>query len=263
MKNIETVGKIVRIYPINEFKSGEREGKVGSLLLGDETGTIRVVFWNKMTEELEKLKENEILHIKDTYLKDNSGRLELHFNDSSKLVSNPKGETIETIKTNSTQRKKIQELNEHDTAELLGTIVQVYEPRFFEICPECQKRVRIKEEKFNCNDHGDITPDYSFVFSLFLDDGSGSIRTVLWQQQAQDLLKMDNIEILKFKDNIETFDPIKNDLLGTIIKVDGRVVKNTMFDRLEFSAQNINIEPNPDEELERLDKELETIKEVE
>lgn len=261
MRNIETAGKIVRIFPINTFKSGEREGKVGSLVLGDETGTIRLVFWNNKTEELEKLKEEDVLHISNSYLKENQGRLELHINDSATIKVNPEDIKIDSVTTTpqamESQRRKISELKEGESSELLGTIVQVYEPRFFEVCPECGKRVRLREDKYPCDEHGNVTPAYSYVLSLFLDDGSGSIRLVLWQQQTNELLKTNNEDFAKYRENMEAFDPIKTDLLGGIIKVGGRAVKNTMFDRMEFLINTLDTNPDPDKEIEKLDKEIE------
>jgi len=253
MKSIETTGKVTKVYSISTFKTGEREGKVGSLLFGDDSGMIRLVFWNKMTEEMEKIKEEDILLLKDVYPRDNKGRLELHINDSSSITINPEGVSIGDVKTLKVERRKISELKENDSVELLGTIVQVYEPRFFEVCPDCGKRIRPKDEGFACEEHGSVKPSFSYVLSLFLDDGTESMRTVLWKQQTQELLKKSNEEILKYKDNIESFDPVKTELLGTIIKVDGRVVKNSMFERMEFFTQHVVVNPDPEEELKRLD----------
>src|SRR3989338_7421691 len=37
MRTVETLGKVLQVYEIREFKTDKREGKVGSFLLGDET----------------------------------------------------------------------------------------------------------------------------------------------------------------------------------------------------------------------------------
>ena len=60
-------------------------------------------------------------------------------------------------------------------------------------------------------------------------------------------------EIVKYKDETDKFEEVKTELLGNIIKVVGRVNKNEMFDRLEFNAQLVFTEPNPEEELKKLD----------
>src|SRR3989344_4265736 len=46
MRNVELLGKIIALYEIREFNTGARSGKVGSFMLADETGSIRIVLWN-------------------------------------------------------------------------------------------------------------------------------------------------------------------------------------------------------------------------
>ena len=51
MRDVELVAKVLRIYPTRRFTSNGRKGQVASLLVGDETGTIRMSLWNEKTEE--------------------------------------------------------------------------------------------------------------------------------------------------------------------------------------------------------------------
>jgi len=44
--SLNLVGKVVDIYEVREFDKNNRKGKVASLLIGDETGTCRVVLWD-------------------------------------------------------------------------------------------------------------------------------------------------------------------------------------------------------------------------
>ena len=50
-----------------------------------------------------------------------------------------------------------------------------------------------------------------------------------------------------------TFEDVKNELLGKIISVTGRVTQNEMFARKEFVVQFVNSKPDPKKEMERLD----------
>src|SRR3989344_6075555 len=86
MTSVNIVGKIIQVYSVREFDNGTRQGKIGSLLLGDETGTIRVVMWDTN-------------HIKD--------------------------------------------LNENENATISGTVVQIFEPRFYEACSQSNKKVNL------------------------------------------------------------------------------------------------------------------------
>jgi len=77
------------------------------------------------------------------------------------------------------------------------------------------------------------------VVNAFLDDGTDNIRAVFFRNQVESLLNKSEKEVLSFKDNPDQFQPVKEDLLGTIFKVGGRVTKNQMFERVEFIVNSI------------------------
>ena len=257
MRNVEILGKVQNVFEIRDFTTDRGSGKVGSFFVADETGSIRATCWHAATQKMEKLKQGEVVKIKGAYVKDNQGRLELHLNDKSEVVINPPGETIGEVAEKpampEAKRKKISDLSEADTSvKVLGTIVQAFDPRFFEICPECGKRIRQREDSFVCEAHNKVTPDYSFVMNCFLDDGSENIRAVFFREQAVQLINKSKEDILKYRELPEKFEEVKNELLGKIVKITGRVTKNTMFDRIELLARDVDIKPDPEEELAHL-----------
>lgn len=257
MRGVEVTGKVMRKYEIKEFSTGERSGKVSSFVMGDETGMLRVTLWNDQADNLNKINEGDIVQIKSAYVRENRGVNELHLNTNSELSINPEGVSIGEVKEVQSQvekvRKQIKDLTENDNnVEILGTIVQVFDIRFFTACPECNKRVYEREGKFSCGVHGDVEPAHNYVLNLFIDDGSENIRTVLWKEQTLRLLGKTDAEVLKYKDDATAFEGVKNDLLGNIVKLVGKVNKNEMFDRLEFSAQLVFNEPDPEEEIKKL-----------
>ena len=256
MRSVETVGKVIRKFDVREFNVNGRQGKVGNMIIGDETGTARVALWGNVADNLAKLNEGDIVKIVSGYVRENNGAKEIHMNERSSIVINPPGEEIgevnETKPANA--RKKIGELKENDNnIELFGTIVQAFEPRFFEVCPECGKRAKPSEEGFICSQHNKVEPDYSYVMNVSLDDGTESIRTVFFRQQVEKLLNKSREDIMKYKDDISSFESVKTDLMGNQIKVSGRTVKNAMFERLEFIANDVDINPNPEDEIKRLE----------
>jgi len=256
MRNVETLGKVQRLFELREFQTENRSGKVASLVIADETGSIRIVMWGDQTDKINQIKENDIIKIISGYVRENQGRKEVHLNDRSKLMINPPGEKIDTVKEYTSQRKSIENLQESDeNIELLATIVQIFDLRFFPICPECRKRAKEENNQFICLDHNQIIPSYSYVLNLILDDGTETIRCVFFKNQVERLLKKTQEEILKFKDNPSKVDTIKNELLGKIIKIIGRVTKNSMFDRLEFISQLVFPNPDPQEEIQKLEAE--------
>ena len=262
MRNVDVVGKVLQTYELREFKTEKHAGKVANMLIGDDTGTIRVVLWHKQADNINNLKEGDVVKIRGGYIRDNQGRKEIHLSETSKLIINPPGVEVEVkpYTPPSAVRKKIAEIKEDDAnVELLSTDVQVFDINFFEVCPQCNKRIRLKDEGFSCPTHGKVEPQYNYVLNLYLDDGSDNIRAVFWREQAEELLDMDNSRILMFKDDPTKFEPVKTELLGNIIKVGGRANKNQNFDRIELVVNKVDKSPDPDEEIKKLQEEADKI----
>lgn len=255
MRDVETVGRVLQVYETREFMKGDSLGKVASALIGDETGTIRVVMWGAQADNASSLGQGTIVKVIGGYVRENNGRKEIHLNERSQLLINPKGEVVNEVnaETKSGIRKEIKELTENDNeVELLGTIVQVFELRFYEICPRCGKRAKPSTDLFECREHGSVIPAYSYVLNAVLDDGTETIRCVFFRNQVEKLLSLSQEQVLKFKSEPAGFEPAKNDLLGTIVKLNGRINKNPMFNKLEFVASQVDTSPNPEEEIKRL-----------
>ena len=253
MRNVSTLGKVIRKFELREFAKGESTGKVCSFMVGDETGTIRVVLWNEQTNQFAKINEDDVILLRDGYVRENRNMRELHLGDKSQIEINPPGEIVAKVRSSSSyERKKISELQEgEESAEILGTVIQVFDPRFFDTCSECNRKVTLLNGAAQCAEHGPVQARTSYVMNLILDDGSGTIRGVLWKNQTDHLLQVVNREMDLYKNDLSKFQEVKTELLGEQLKVMGRVKKNDMFDRLEFSVQLIEI-AKAEEELTRL-----------
>jgi len=260
LRSVETVGRVLQTYELREFTTNERQGKVASLVIGDETGTIRIVMWGEQADNIKNIKNDMIIKVAGGYVKDNNGSIELHLNDRSQLILNPEGETVKEVKKYVSERKTIDKLTENDNAvEVLGTIVQIFDPRFFEICPECNKRVKNVDGAFTCPAHNNVEPDFSYVLNLIVDDGTENIRTVFFRESMEKLTNLKKEKILEYKDNPDKFEEVKTELLGNIVKINGRVKKNLFFDRIELVANSVSLNPNPEEEIKRLDEEVKKV----
>jgi len=260
LRNVETVGKVLQTYELREFTTNERKGKVASLVIGDETGTIRVVMWGDQADNIKNINKDMMLKIVGGYVRDNKGGIELHLNERSQLILNPPGESINIVKQNVAERKEISKLTESDNnAEILGTIVQIFDPRFFPIDPESGRKVTENEGAYYLNDKVIENPDYSYVLNLIVDDGTDNMRAVFFRDTMEKLINCNKEKILGYKDNPETFEQVKSDLLGTLVKINGRVKKNLFFDKLEIVANDVSLNPNPEEEIKRLDEEIKKV----
>jgi replication factor A1 len=273
MRTVETIGKVMRKFPINEFERNGKAGKVGSFIIADETGQIRITAWHEMTEYLSKFNEGDILKIVGGYVRENNGAKEIHLNSTSKLIINPEGVKINVASTSYSQasgfssakavRKKISELKENDdNIEILGHVVQVFDPRFYPVCPNCNKRAEQVGEGYRCAEHGIVMPDYSFVMNAFIDDGSDNIRVVFFKKQALNLLETTEENMREYRGLPEKFEKVKNDLLGEQAKVIGRVSRNEIFDRLEIVARMVFRDIDPEKEIEVLKQQNQAVAEI-
>ena len=137
MRDIEVIGKITQVYEVREFQKDNRSGKVGSFMMADETKQMRVTCWGSKADEIPKLVSGDIVRLTSAYAKENRGYVEIHCNDQSHLIRNPPGITLQisispTEQSLPAQRKSIKDLGEQDERiEILGTIVQVFDIKFY------------------------------------------------------------------------------------------------------------------------------------
>ncbi|MFW5865497.1 MAG: OB-fold nucleic acid binding domain-containing protein [Nanoarchaeota archaeon] len=249
MKNVTVVAKVLRKYEPRTFGENN-DGKVASLFMGDETSFMRLTFWNDKVDNLfDKINEDDVIEVQHAYSKENNGYVELHMGAASNCIVNPEGKAVTVRELNSQSQnapeKKLQDITENDQlVNITATIVQVYDPRFFESCPECGKRLQQSEDGYECSNHGTKEPTYNYVMNLFLDDGTDNIRATVWKEQVNKLVGKEESEVLKLKDDASKLEEMKTDLLGRIIQAQGKVKKNTVYNNLEVVL--FDIDPNPD-----------------
>lgn len=254
LRGVELLGKVTFLNEIRNFNVKDRNGKVRSFFVGDETGQTRVVLWNDQVDKY-LIKENDIVLVKDSFIKENSfGYKEIHLGNSGLLEINPNGETVEQIKPfersinkPASSRLKISELQENNNARVYGTIVQVFEPRFYMTCPNCNKKIN----DGICEAHGTVIGKPAIVLNMFLDDGSGSIRITAFRETAYRILEIDDKKLQTLKDNPVLFEDLKKNLMGKQLVVEGKVTKNQMFDRLEFIANRVE-DADPEKLIEEI-----------
>lgn len=253
MRNAEILGRVTQIYEVREFKRADGSaGKVGSFLVGDDTGVVRIVCWGSQADLLSQISTGAPVKISGGMVRENQrGYKEVHLNEGSRVNLNPK-ETVPEVKPNKATRKTLKELTESDEqVEVLGTIVQVFDPKFFEVCPQCSSRLKEVEGQWVCEEHSALMPDYSYLVNVFLDDGTENMRIVLFRNQAERLLGKTKEQMVAYRVNPETFEPLKTELLGEQFRFIGRAKKNTFFDRIEFIVNQV-YKANPEEELARV-----------
>ncbi|MBI2666430.1 hypothetical protein HYX13_02345, partial [Candidatus Woesearchaeota archaeon] len=115
MKDVSTAGKVLKLYEERKFQKGEKEGKLRSFLLGDETETVRVVLWNDQVHLLENVQENDVVLLKHAYAKESTNGKELHLGERSELVLHPVGISFSTVREKASfERKSIAALQDNE-----------------------------------------------------------------------------------------------------------------------------------------------------
>jgi len=133
-----------------------------------------------------------------------------------------------------------------DNVKTRAFIVQAFELKFFEVCPECKKKIIMENDSFKCNEHGKILPEKRALINLVLDDGTDTVRAVFFHE-ALSGLGLTELE------NSERVMNQKEDLLGKEMVFSGNVRMNKFFNTPEFIVDRTEV-VNLDELIGRLEK---------
>ena len=241
LRSVEIVLKVLQKYEVKEFKNDKRSGKLATLFVGDETGSCRLVMWDEkiIDNYFKDVKEGDIIKILNAYVKENNnGYKELHLGGNATFALNPENESIGEVgrQQASFKKKKLDHLAENDFAEVTGTVVQAFEPRFYVGCPECYKKLNLDN---SCGEHGLVHERYMPILNFMIDDGTDSIRVSLFRDNVEKFLKISYDELLKMREDPSIFANLRASLLGRQVAVAGRANKNAMFDTLEINASSV------------------------
>ena len=241
MRKINMIGKVINLFPIREYNKNGRSGRIGSFVLADETSNIRVVLWDENHIGLiadGKIYLNGVVEISNATLRNG----EIHLTSFSEIK--PSSQVFDiTVTERPKSKKKIIEFNPSDNVSTRAFIVQMYEPKFFFICPECRKKV---SETSECLTHGKVSSQKRALLSFVIDDGSDSIRSVMFSDQLEKLMTKEDIE------TPELFAIKKAELLGKEVIISGQIRRNAMFNMNEFTVNSIE-EINLDKLIDELE----------
>ncbi len=176
MRAIDLLAKVTHIGGVREFPRRYGEvGRVAVLLVGDETGSIRLNLWEDKVETVKRIQSEDILLLQGAYTRERFGELNLNLGQRGSLTLNPDMAEVEGLRLLEEQIISIKEVKEEGgpiTVE--GTITTT--PTIREIVTARGQRVK--------------------VASLDLEDETGKIRVSLWRDLA------DQVENLKAEDKI-------------------------------------------------------------
>ncbi|AKB53036.1 MULTISPECIES: OB-fold nucleic acid binding domain-containing protein [Methanosarcina] len=175
MGDLNLTGKVLEISDVRTFQRKDgTSGKVGNLLLGDSTGTVRVTLWDDRTEFLNQIEYGDTVELVNAYARENAftQKVELQVGNRSiikksekKVEYEEKFTPIEDIKA------------DMNNINVSGRILDIGEIRTFEKKDGSTGRVG----------------------NLLLGDSTGKIRLTLWDEKTSFLDEVDfdeTIEVL-------------------------------------------------------------------
>ncbi len=200
-QHINLLGRVMSISNVKKFTSKRgKEGKLANLIIADDTGRIRVVFWTENIKLLDKFQEGDVVQINDVEIKQGFRDDEAHLNLQSSLE-----------KLNSTDHPNLPPYNDKITPlnDIKGDMEVNVIARVIRI-----PRVR----SFDRNGRD------GKVASLELQDDSGTMQFTLWNKDTNliddlELKEGDAIKVLGAQSRVRNGEvSLSHSWIGRIVK---------------------------------------------
>jgi len=230
MRKVNVTGKIINLFPVRTFVRNDKEGKVSNFIIADDTSNVKVVLWDVNHIELiekNQIGEGDVIEIINGSMRDN----EVHLGSFSELKKS--SEVLNEVRTEKiVKEKNISDFKVSDNSRVRAFIVQAFEPRFFYVCPECKKKAVQEGENFVCSEHGKVVPEKRALINIVIDDGTETIRSVLFHENLPQLGITD-------LENSERLLNQREDLIGKEMVFSGDVRMNKFFNTPEFIISEV------------------------
>jgi len=170
LNDVTVTGRVILIYPAQTFRRPDlTEGNVARLLVGDRTGTLRLVLWNDKTTQIEggKISAGQVLRVLHGYVREGlDGKLELHVGQRGEVQVSPPDADENEYPPIASFVDKIGGLTaKRRKANVLGSVQEVYPPSDFKRKDGTSGRVR----------------------RLRLRDETGQATAVFWNEKVDEL----------------------------------------------------------------------------
>jgi ssDNA-binding replication factor A large subunit len=157
MSGVSVRGRVLGTDPVREFERDDGStGQVANLLVGDETGRVRVTLWDDSTTLAETLGPGDAVEVLDGYVRERDGDLELHCNDRSAI------ETLDGPIEYEPSATSIASLELGERTDVAGVVRSADPKRTFDRDDGSEGQVR----------------------NVTVQDESGTVRIVMWGEKA-------------------------------------------------------------------------------
>jgi len=246
---VDLTVKILEVKTRESSVNGETK-KVFSGVIADETGKAQFTSWHDF-----KLKEDDVIRITGGYVKSWKGIPQLTFDEKA---------TVKKLDKNKISKKDLQvskipifvlvERRGGLDVEVEGTILEIKPGSGIIMrCPNCNRSIKNNE----CTIHGKVEGKIDLRLKLVIDDGTGSVSTVLNKQLTEKLIGK-TLEECKDLDEKEFFNQLNKTLFTKRINLRG----NALADKFgtNIIAKDVElVDFDINEEAEKLFKEIEEL----
>jgi replication factor A1 len=229
LPSVDLLCKVLRIHDVREFEREDKtRGRVVNLVVGDETGTCRLVLWDDDVGLVEggQIREGATIKVRKGYVKERFGELEVNVGRYGKIVLNPPEGEIEEVREDSSsslKRKEIRELRIGERAEIRGALVEVYD------------KVTLFERK----------EGKGIVVNGVIDDGTGNLRAAFYDRTAEVLLNLPLQKILEEGVSEDVLAARREELLGREIVAVVGVRRSDFSGKNELVVHDLDLHPDP------------------
>ncbi|MFW6384697.1 MAG: single-stranded DNA binding protein [Halodesulfurarchaeum sp.] len=158
VSDVTLVGEVLGTDQVRTFDRDDgSEGRVSNLLVGDETGRVRVTLWDDRADLAETFDPHDVIEIVDGYVRERDGSLELHVGDRGDV--NEVEADVGYVPT----ATPIDDVEIDETVDVAGVIRSADPVRTFDRDDGSEGKVR----------------------NVRLQDESGDIRIALWGEKAE------------------------------------------------------------------------------
>ncbi|MFB6069411.1 MAG: single-stranded DNA binding protein [Halanaeroarchaeum sp.] len=157
---VSDVTLVAEVLATEEVRTFDRddgsEGRVSNLLVGDETGRIRVTLWDDRADLAEEFDPHDVIEVVDGYVRERDGALELHVGDRGDV------RRVDEDVAFAPNAAPIDDLAIDDTADIAGVVRSADPKRTFDRDDGTEGQVR----------------------NVRLQDDTGDVRVALWGEKA-------------------------------------------------------------------------------
>lgn len=171
MKNVDVRVNALHVFPPKNFEKNGKKGQLCNLLVGDDSGEIRLTLWHDDVKKIEEkeISRNSVLLLKNCYVSAFNGKAQLSLGYNGSIVLEKKADESNLVKISSLS----EDLNNVD---LIAKILRIYEINTF------------KKESGEGK-----------VLNFELADETGKIRATAWNDLAEIVKKTQPESVIKIE----------------------------------------------------------------